>query len=161
MATSASATTLPLRTTSAWDATQVIQFLQSAEQPLRLAVTSGDAPLEAPLVVPLWYQFVDGVFYCACPKHAKLIDLVQRSPQCGFDVSTNRMPYKGVRGQGEAQLLQEQGAATLERLIERYLKSDDSTFAQWLLSRAADEVAIALQPRWLTAWDFSARMTPS
>lgn len=145
---------LPVRSTSAWDSQQVTDYLQNAEQPLRLALISGDAPL----VVPLWYQFVDGVFYCASPKHAKVIELIGRDPQCGFDVSTNEIPYKGVRGQGTAALLEEKGADALQALVQRYLKRTDSSFAQWLLSRAEDEVAIAIQPRWLSAWDFSSRM---
>lgn len=145
---------LPVRRHSAWDAQQITTYLQDTEQPVRLALMSGDAPL----VVPLWYQFIDGVFYCASPKHAKIVELITQQPLCGFDVSTNDMPYKGVRGQGSAEIVQDQGASALQGLIERYLKSADSEFAQWLLSRSADEVAIIVRPRWLTAWDFSRRM---
>jgi len=117
-------------------------------------LVSGDTPL----IVPLWYQFVDGAFYCASPKHAKVVELINRQPQCGFDVSTNDIPYKGVRGQGTAVILEQEGASTLSGLVERYLKTTQSAFAQWLLSRSADEVAIVVHPRWLTSWDFSSRM---
>jgi nitroimidazol reductase NimA-like FMN-containing flavoprotein (pyridoxamine 5'-phosphate oxidase superfamily) len=145
---------LPVRSTSAWDARQISSFLQAAEQPLRLALVSE----KAPLVVPLWYQFVEGKFWCASPRHAKVVRLIEQQPQCGFDVSTNEIPYRGVRGQGSALIVHDQGAPALQALIERYLKHTDSEFAQWLLSRADDEVAICLEPRWLTAWDFSGRM---
>ena len=70
----------------------------------------------------------------------------------------NEPPYRGVRGQGRAHLLPEAGAARLEVLLDRYLGDRESNLARWLLSRAEDEVAIRIEPSWLTAWDFSARM---
>ena len=144
-----------VRSNSAWGAEQIANYLATAEQPLRLALQSGDAPL----VIPLWFQFVEDAFYCACSKHAKVVELIRQAPLCGFDVSTNAMPYKGVRGQGAAEVLPEQGEPALQALVERYLKNTNSGFAQWLLSRSADEVAIIIRPQWMTAWDFSARMT--
>ena len=68
------------------------------------------------------------------------------------------MPYQGVRGQGQVTLLQAEGEAVLRRLIERYLGTQDSEFARWLIQRAETEVAIRIQPNWLTSWDFSGRM---
>ena len=68
------------------------------------------------------------------------------------------MPYRGVRGQGRAELSRADGPAVLLRLIDRYLHSRDSTFARWLISRQQDEVAVRIEPDWLTAWDFSGRM---
>jgi len=48
----------------------------------------------------------------------------------------------------------------LLRLLDRYLGSRDSGFATWLIERASTEVAIRIEPTWLTSWDFSKRMQP-
>jgi hypothetical protein len=57
-----------------------------------------------------------------------------------------------------AELVPAEGAQRLGELIDRYLGDRDSDLARWLLSRADGEVAIRLRPRWITSWDFSARM---
>jgi len=43
-------------------------------------------------------------------------------------------------------------------LIARYLGHAESKLAQWLLSRAAAELVVRIDPLWLTGWDFSTRM---
>jgi hypothetical protein len=81
------------------------------------------------------------------------------APLCAFDLSTNDMPYRGLRGRGNARCLPERGVAVLERLIDRYLPNRHTPLAAWLLSRSADEVAIEITPTWQTTWDYSARMS--
>jgi len=147
--------TLPVRSSSAWNAEQVTAYLQAAPQhPLRLAIVAK----ETPLIVPLWYRFAEGSFWCASPSSAKVVQVLQDNPRCAFDVSVNDMPYRGVRGQGFAEVLHNEGETTLQVLIERYLGDTDSELARWLLSRADQEVAIAVRPTWISAWDYSARM---
>jgi hypothetical protein len=68
------------------------------------------------------------------------------------------MPYRGVRGQGRASLIDEAGMDTLLLLIDRYLGTRESRFARWLIGKAANETAICIAPHWLTSWDFSSRM---
>ncbi|MEJ2138717.1 MAG: hypothetical protein P8Y61_04565 [Gammaproteobacteria bacterium] len=69
------------------------------------------------------------------------------------------MPYRGVRGQGRATLDDAIGAPTLTRLIDRYLGTRESGFARWLMARSNFEVAIQVEPEWMTSWDFSQRMS--
>lgn len=138
-----------------WDAAAVAAFLDAECSPLRLAVTW---PGGAPLVVSLWFAHEAGALWCASHRNARLTEALARAPEVGFEVSVNEPPYRGVRGQGRAHLLPEAGAARLEVLLDRYLGDRESNLARWLLSRAEDEVAIRIEPDWLTAWDFSARM---
>ena len=145
----------PPRVRGPWDAAAVARFLDEERSPLRLAVTwSGGAPL----VVSLWFAHEAGALWCASHRNARLTEALARAPEVGFEVSVNEPPYRGVRGQGRAHLLPEAGAARLEVLLDRYLGDRESNLARWLLSRAEDEVAIRIEPDWLTAWDFSARM---
>ncbi len=125
------------------------------EIPVRLASLSAGG---APLLCSLWFLYDEGAIWCATPRTAKVVELLQHDPRCGFEVGGDLMPYRGVRGQGSATLSRADGPATLLRLIDRYLHSRDSGFARWLIARQDAEVAIRIEPAWLTSWDFSARM---
>ena len=61
-------------------------------------------------------------------------------------------------GGGAVTLSPADGPAVLLRLIDRYLHRRDSEFARWLIARQEAEVAVRIEPDWLTSWDFSARM---
>jgi len=137
-----------------WTEAQVEAYLQQAEIPVRLGSISDGAPL----VSSLWYLYDDGAIWCATRRDAKLAGWLQDAPRCAFEVAGDSMPYKGVRGQGVATLDAALGQALLLRLIDRYLKDRNGDFAQWLIARSADEMAICIRPEWLTSWDFSRRM---
>ncbi len=138
----------------AWGGREVRDFLQRARVPLRLAI----ATARGPLIVPLWYHFESDRFICCSPSRSVLVETLNREPLVGFDVSTNEIPYRGIRGRARAYCNPADGEAVLRRLLERYTGGCDSDLAQWLLSRAADEAVIEVTPEWLTSWDFSARM---
>jgi nitroimidazol reductase NimA-like FMN-containing flavoprotein (pyridoxamine 5'-phosphate oxidase superfamily) len=144
-----------IRSTSAWSATEIRQYLAVAEIPVRLACLATGG---TPLLCSLWFLHDDGAIWCATPRTARLAVLLERDPRCAFEVSGDLMPYRGVRGQGTARLSRADGPAVLLRLIDRYLHGRESGFARWLISRQQDEVAIRIDPAWVTAWDFSARM---
>ena len=76
----------------------------------------------------------------------------------GFEVAADAPPYRGVRGTGVAQLVEENVEEVLRTLITRYQGSERTSLSDWLLSRIDSEVAIRIEPRTLASWDFSARM---
>ena len=145
---------LTIRDSSAWDESQIRHYLDACRHPLRVAIDARDGPL----IVPLWFCFRDGAFYCASRPDAFVVEAIRQSDRCGFDLSDNTVPYRGVRGQGKAAIVPDEGPATLRMLVARYLGNLDSEFARWLLSRSEDEVAIVIRPEWITAWDFGKRM---
>ncbi len=144
-----------IRSTSTWDAPRIESFLLNAMIPVRLSCLSRNG---APLVCSLWYLYDDGVIWCATQRTAQLAKLLQENAGCGFEVAGDLAPYRGVRGQGRANLLGSAGPALLLRLIDRYLQRRDSAFAKWLLARKDQEVAIRIEPIWVTSWDYSTRM---
>ncbi|MEO8443888.1 MAG: pyridoxamine 5'-phosphate oxidase family protein [Gammaproteobacteria bacterium] len=144
-----------IRKSSAWKAAGIEQFLLGAEIPVRLACLGKDG---TPLICSLWYHYDQGSIWCATQLDARLVTLLGNDPRCAFEIAGDQPPYRGVRGQGSASLSREDGPAVLQRLVDRYLKSRETAFARWLLSRQDDEVAIRIQPDWLTSWDFSGRM---
>ncbi len=143
-----------LKDSSAWDRQGVARFLGDAVIPLRLGIESKNNPL----IVTLWFEFRDDAIWCAAHRDSLVVKVLQDNPACAVDISTNDIPYRGVRGAGKAACLPGEGADTLARLIERYLGGEDSQLARWLKSREDDEIALRITPNWLTSWDFSARM---
>ena len=106
----------------------------------------------------MWFLYDDGALWCATKSSASIAQIVGARPECGFEVAPESMPYRGVRGQGEVSLRPEEGLPILLRLIDRYLGTRESEFAQWLIAQATNEVALRIDASWLTAWDFSERM---
>lgn len=144
-----------MRSNSAWPASDVERFLRDTIIPARLGCQAGNG---APLVCSLWYLYDAGAIWCATQRHARLVEFLATDPGCAFEIAADAMPYRGVRGQGQAVISAAKGPEILDRLIDRYLADRGSKFAQWLLARSADEVAIRIEPDWVTSWDFSQRM---
>ena len=112
-----------------------------------------------PLIVTLWFELRDDALWCVSHRDALVVRLIEANPVCAIDISTNDIPYRGVRGAGVATCHPAAGVETLDRLIERYLGSYDNRLARWLKSREDEEVALKISPNWLTSWDFSSRMS--
>ena len=144
-----------IRRDSAWSLAAIEQFLADAVIPIRLAAVDDDG---TPIVMSLWYLYRDGHLWCATQQAARLVAMLRQHAEVGFEVAGDTPPYHGVRGQGRVELSTENGAATLEQLIDRYLGRRDSGLAKWLLARGATEIAIRIRPTWITAWDYRARM---
>ena len=138
-----------------WNAGTVERFLADAVIPARIGVLAGNG---APLVLSLWFLHRDGAIWCACNKKARVIELLGKNPRCGFEIAAETPPYRGVRGQGTARLDAPGGAGVLTDLLERYRIPSQSRLAKMLAAEAVNEVAIRIEPEWMTSWDFSARM---
>lgn len=145
-----------IRDSSAWSASQIQNYLADSEIPVRLACLDDQGQ---PLICSLWYLFDGDTIWCSTQANARIVQLLESEPQCGFEIAADGMPYRGVRGQGEASISDEYASGILADLIERYLHGKNRELADWLLSRSESEVTIGIEPRWLTSWDFSTRMS--
>lgn len=96
--------------------------------------------------------------YCAANQNSKVVHLLRRNSNVGFEVAVNEPPYKGVRGKARAAVSQQGGAELLGRLADRYLGDDNAALKLWLSGRSNGECALSLEPVWWTAWDYSSRM---
>lgn len=143
-----------IRKTSTWAEPEIIRFLESAVIPLRLACSTG----QGPLICSLWYLWKDGALWCATQQSASVVERLREDSACGFEVAPETMPYRGVRGQGQVEIIDADGEAVLLKLLDRYVGTRDSEFARGLLRRADTETALRILPTWLTSWDFSDRM---
>ena len=123
--------------------------------PIRLSFlkTSG-----VPGILSLWYMNINGKIYCATQKTAKIVSYLQKNPDCAFEISCEKPPYKGTRGEGKAKILEGMGKNVLYQLIEKYLGKKESTLSEFLKSKAGSEVAIEITPNKIFYFDYSRRM---
>lgn len=138
-----------------WSESEVAAYLESAPVPVRLGCASREG---GPLVSSLWYLYDGGALWCATRASARVARLLWENPRCAFEVAGDAPPYRGVRGQGRAEIVPELGEPMLRRLIARYLGDGDVPLARWLLGRKGAEVAIRIEPHRLVSWDYTARM---
>ena len=137
-----------------WDQRVIEEFLTSTRIPVRLA-TNGSS---GPLVQSLWFAPIGVQLWCCTQKSSLLTRRLERDDRVGFEVAADTPPYRGVRGTGVAQLIDENVEDVLRTLIARYQGSESTNLSEWLLSRIDSEVAIRIEPRTISSWDFSARM---
>ena len=128
----------------------LVFFLQS----LRLSFIGGAGLL----IVPVWFEYRAKCFLSCSPNESLLVRALREQPQVAFDVSTNDVPYQGVRGRGVARCSVAPDKKALEELLHRYIAGTDNKLARWLLNREGTEALIEVEISWLTSWDFSARM---
>jgi len=141
-----------------WSREQVEGYLADATIPLRLACRTPGGRLWQ---IPLWFAFRDGEFRCATSASADVVEFVAEDSHVAFDVSTNEMPYRGVRGNGQARIEPDEGKALLGELLQRYLGGTESPLARQLLDPDRAEVRLRIEPDRLVSWDFSERMAGS
>jgi len=134
---------------------QVERHLRDTVVPVRLACLTASG---SPLVLSLWFLYRAGALWCASRPRAHVVRHLERDARCAFEVARDAPPYRGVRGQGRAQVARDAGGRLLGELIERYLGATDSRLARQLLAGAADEVAIRITPTRLVSWDYTERM---
>ena len=137
-----------------WTADAIATFLDASVIPIRLA-TSG---MHFPLVQSLWFLHEANALWCCTQAESVLALRLRAEGPCGFEVSGDDPPYRGVRGTGYATLDESSAATMLPRLIARYVGTGQSPLADWLLSRIESEVAVRIDGLTVTSWDYSARM---
>lgn len=146
-----------MRVTGDWSREAAESFLTSeaGRVPIRLACHTGDGDL---WMLSLWYRWRDGGFDCATSANARVVSYLENDDRVAFEASVNTPPYRGVRGNGIAELRPDEDKQLLRALLERYLGGTDSKLATRLLDPAREEVHLRIDPAHLYSWDFSDRM---
>lgn len=134
------------------DLNQIFHF---EKIPIRLAFIKSNT---IPNVLSLWYVYLDEKIYCATQKSAKIVSYLETNPKCGFEIAADKPPYKGVRGEGIAKILPENGENILNLLMNKYLGTKESTLSKFLKNNSKTEVAIEITPSKVFYYDYSKRM---
>jgi nitroimidazol reductase NimA-like FMN-containing flavoprotein (pyridoxamine 5'-phosphate oxidase superfamily) len=118
-----------------------------------------------PIVVSLWYTYLNEKVYCATQNTAKVVKYLKKNPKCGFEIAGDSFPYRGVRGYGKASIVENKGEEILRMLIQKYLMGKETTISslklyKLLLSKEhlQNEVAIEIIPAAMFKWDYKKRM---
>lgn len=138
-----------------WAEAEVEEFLKETTVPMRLATHRPDGSL---WLVTLWYRHHDGALECSTKADAHVVRFLRTDSEVAFDISTNQIPYRGIRGNGTATVSEDVDKTVLRDLLQRYLGGSDSALARWLLSEEREEVSIRIEPREVYSWDYSDRM---
>ena len=137
------------------DNEEIDKFISDSKIPIRIAFMKST---NTPSVISLWYVCKDGKIYCAAQKTAKIVSYLKKNPVCGFEIAADKPPYKGVRGEGAVQILNETGADVLDLLMKKYLGEKESTLSKFLRNNSKTEVAIEITPQKIFHYDYTKRM---
>jgi len=135
--------------------TKLDHMISDKKIPIRLAFLKHNS---IPAVISLWYEITDGKIYCATQRTAKIVSYLQKNPLCGFEIASDKPPYKGVRGQGTVKILEKEGPVILKVLIDKYLGDKESNLSRLLQQNSHSEVAIEITPKKIFHYDYSQRM---
>lgn len=144
----------PTESYGSWSGAAIEVFLSETRIPLRLSLMTSSGLL----IVPVWFEYRAARFWSCSPNDSVLVNALREKSAVAFDVSTNDLPYQGVRGRGRARCSTALDSRALEGLLQRYTAGTDNALARWLLNRAGTEAVIEIEATWLTSWDFHARM---
>lgn len=139
-----------------------MECLTNSKIPIRLACMSIS---DWPIVVSLWYTYLNEKVYCATQNTAKVVKYLRKNPKCGFEIAGDSFPYRGFRGYGKASIVENKGEEILRMLIQKYLTGKETTISslklyKLLLSKEhlQNEVAIEIVPAAIFKWDYKKRM---
>jgi hypothetical protein len=131
-----------------------LDLLPDSKIPIRIAFIKSNG---VPSVISLWFEQIDGKIYCATKKSAKIVSYLKNNPACGFEIATDKPPYKGIRGEGIVKIT-DNGNEILDILINKYLGDKESTLSKYLKTNSNTEVTIEITPQKIFNYDYSKRM---
>lgn len=139
----------------------VESFLESKLN-MQLATLDGEG---FPSIQPVWFYYDKdaGKIYTGTARGTRKIGNIQKnSGKIYFSIDDENFPYKGVKGRGEAAIVEDIGrnVAMIEKINLKYLGTLDHPLAKRLTGQAKDgsEVVIEITPKFFSAWDFGRAM---
>jgi hypothetical protein len=132
-----------------------VEYLEQIKIPVRFVSVKRT---RWPVVLSLWYIYEKGKIWCATQNSAKIVKIILGNSKCGFEIASEKPPYRGIRGEGEAMIDKSRGIEILEKLLLRYLGGQSSSLAKKLLANKENEVAIEIEPLKIFRWDYTNRM---
>lgn len=133
----------------------IIISLEEQRIPIRIGCISTNG---YPCVISLWFSIIDGRIYCATKKNAKIVEYLEKNPACGFEITSDKPPYRGIRGNGICNIKPEDGKNILSILIRKYLGQKNPKLEKFLLDNSDKEVALEIIPNKLFHYDYTNRM---
>ena len=135
---------------------EVDKFLES-QLNLQLATIDevGD-----PDIQPVWFEYDKDKksLFIMTPKTSKKAQNIRRKSKIYFSIDDENFPYKGVKGKGEAKVLEDEQKIMLlvEKINMKYLGTLDHPIAKMLIdnTRNGIETVFEITPKFFSTWDF-------
>ena len=135
---------------------EVDKFLES-QLNLQLATIDevGD-----PDIQPVWFEYDKDKksLFIMTPKTSKKAQNIRRKSKIYFSIDDENFPYKGVKGKGEAKVLEDEQKIRLlvEKINMKYLGTLDHPIAKMLIDNTRNriETVFEITPKFFSTWDF-------
>ena|SRR5262245_35354623 len=135
---------------------EVDKFLESK---LNLQLATIDE-LGDPGIQPVWFEYDKDKksLFIMTPKTSKKAQNIRRKSKIYFSIDDENFPYKGVKGKGEAKVLEDEEKIMLlvEKINMKYLGTLDHPIAKMLIenTRNGIETVFEITPKFFSTWDF-------
>lgn len=132
------------------------RFLTQSRSTLILGTTDAGG---SPMIHPVWYYFDSAktrLYFYTEPALKKAANIRARS-QVYFDVDCDRWPYRGVKGKGNARMIDAKGDARslASKILARYVKQGHPMMRTVLEKvKAGGYVVFEITPAYFTSWDY-------
>jgi PPOX class probable F420-dependent enzyme len=136
---------------------EVETFLESK---LNLQLATIDQKGE-PNIQPIWFYYnnKDGEkLTISTNKSAKKTQNLRNKPVVYFSVDDENLPYKGVKGKGIANIVEDVGEVVpqADRICMKYLGTLDHPVAKMITdsSKKGEVVIVEISPKFFSSWDY-------
>jgi nitroimidazol reductase NimA-like FMN-containing flavoprotein (pyridoxamine 5'-phosphate oxidase superfamily) len=135
---------------------EVDKFLESK---LNLQLATIDE-LGDPGIQPVWFEYDKDKksLFIMTPKTSKKAQNIRKKSKIYFSIDDENFPYKGVKGKGEAKVLEDEQKIMLlvEKINMKYLGTLDHPIAKMLIdnTRNGIETVFEITPKFFSTWDF-------
>lgn len=134
---------------------QVRDFLGKSKLNLQLGTIDEKGE---PNIHPIWYLFENDKLYIVTPKKSKKASNALRLKTIYFSIDDESFPYKGVKGKGAIQSLDDLNSniKIAEKIITKYMGSLENDIGKWIINeiRQGNESVLEITPKFFSAWSF-------
>ncbi len=137
---------------------EIDSFLAKSKLNLQLGTVDEK---DEPMIHTTWFYCMNGKLYVETSKGSKKAANIRRKNVIYFCIDDETVPYKGVRGKGDARLIEDvkETIPIAENIMIKYTGSLDNQIAMLLMDavKAGLSVIIEITPRYFSTWDFGKR----
>jgi nitroimidazol reductase NimA-like FMN-containing flavoprotein (pyridoxamine 5'-phosphate oxidase superfamily) len=138
------------------DQSEVDLFLSTSKIPLRLGTVDSKGD---PMIHPLWFYYLNDKLYILSLKDNLKVRNIRGKRRVYFSIDTDAEPHKGVKGKGNAIIVNDIGKAVpiSEKMISKYLGAPNTPMAKRIMDgiRNGTEVLVEITPLYFSTWDYS------
>lgn len=145
---------------SALTESQTLKFLTDSKLNLQLGTIDEH---NEPNIHTVWYIYKDDRMFIDAAKASKKVRNIERNARVYFSIDDEKLPYRGVRGKGNAKLYDDISVTLpiAESIMLKYTGSLDNEIAAALLDgvKQGHSALIEIIPTYYATWDHASGVT--